>query len=139
MVSLTSAVPATWKLQLLKDDAMPSATKLRQLFSKSGIVIGAHGAALANALFCRSPAALIEITMPQPHAHYYAHLAAALGLIYWSLPANATWAFLAKFLPMAPLTSLSSLLQAAIGELEEGFGQGLSKSDIERLVTTEEL
>jgi hypothetical protein len=80
-----------------------------RLFSRAKIVVGVHGAALANLVFltpapalrsqgkgtCRSSTpvtpALLEVTMPTGYEYPtgfrdYAHLAAALGITYWVLP-----------------------------------------------------
>ena len=45
-----------------------------------------NGAGLANALFMPAGGHLVELRLPQAHADYFAHLAAALDLHYWPVP-----------------------------------------------------
>ena len=56
------------------------------LFGSAALVVGVHGAGLANALFCVEGAALLELSLPEPEFGEYAHLAGALGLHYASVP-----------------------------------------------------
>ena len=53
------------------------------LFSSADIVVGAFGGTLANAVFCRPRAQLVEIALREPAYRTYMHLAAAMGLGYW--------------------------------------------------------
>jgi tetratricopeptide (TPR) repeat protein len=57
------------------------------MFAKAAIVVGVHGAGLSNVAFCKPGAALLEVSMPSPHLRMYMHVAAALDLRYWVLPA----------------------------------------------------
>ena len=57
-----------------------------RLFAAARVVIGMHGAGLANALFCVEGAALLELSLPEPEFGEYEHLAGALGLAYASVP-----------------------------------------------------
>ena len=62
------------------------------LFARSAVVVGVHGAALANVLFCVPGAALVELPMKEPCFRDYAHASMALGLQYFILddvPENA--------------------------------------------------
>jgi len=56
------------------------------LFGSAALVVGVHGAGLANALFCVEGAALLELSLPEPEFGEYEHLAGALGLAYASVP-----------------------------------------------------
>ena len=55
------------------------------LFHRAAVVVGVHGAALANAVACRPRAALVELALPEPMYRHYVHLAAALDLAYWAV------------------------------------------------------
>ena len=62
-----------------------------QVFGSADVVLGVHGAALSNAVFCRSGTALVEVTMRRGFGfpigfRDYAHLAAALDLSYYAIP-----------------------------------------------------
>merc|ERR1712086_974009 len=58
-------------------------------FAKARAVVGVHGGALANILFCPSDAVVFEIGFSTPFAGHYRHLAAALGLKMVLLPLAA--------------------------------------------------
>lgn len=51
-------------------------------FQNADVVIAQHGAALANILFCKSDAKIIEIAPPNPPEEFFARLAECLGLNY---------------------------------------------------------
>ena len=57
-----------------------------ELFGTAALVVGVHGAGLANSLFCVKNAALLELSLPEPEFREYEHLAAALGLRYAASP-----------------------------------------------------
>lgn len=66
------------------------------LMQQSKVVIGTHGAALSNLVFCQPGVAVIEIFSPDYfRTDCYYTLSAALKLNYWYLvgekPANAAW------------------------------------------------
>lgn len=37
-------------------------------------MVAVHGAGLANAVFMAEGKHVIELTLPEPHAHYYSHM-----------------------------------------------------------------
>lgn len=111
---LRSALPRGWRLRAVHDDALPPLREFRRHLAAAALLVGAHGAALANLLYCRVPATLVEVVPPQPHAHYYAHLAAALGLGYSPLVVNNTAMYVAKYLPASVTTTLPEVVGAAI-------------------------
>lgn len=51
-------------------------------FQNADVVIAQHGAALANLIFCKPGAKIVEIAPPNPPAEYFALLAECLGLNY---------------------------------------------------------
>ena len=55
------------------------------LFPEAEIVIGPHGAALADILFCRRGSALIELTPPGHIFPYFYTIADSAGMEYFSI------------------------------------------------------
>ncbi|EDQ89594.1 uncharacterized protein MONBRDRAFT_25103 [Monosiga brevicollis MX1] len=53
-----------------------------ELFKSAEMVLGVHGGALANVLFSRPGATLVELTIPRNTTRHYEHMAAALDLQY---------------------------------------------------------
>ncbi|KAJ1460540.1 hypothetical protein M885DRAFT_612581 [Pelagophyceae sp. CCMP2097] len=52
------------------------------VFAGAAAVVGVHGAALANILWCSPKALVVELGLRAPAARHYEHLSAALGLDY---------------------------------------------------------
>ena len=82
-----SAVPAVAQhITLVQLDPsnvdLPAALKL---FQQADVVIGAHGAALANVLFSPPSTSVVEFALQEGAFRQYAHLCAALGLDYWAV------------------------------------------------------
>jgi hypothetical protein len=63
-----------------------------RVLPQARVVVGVHGANLANAVFCANGTRLVELTMQEPEFREYEYLASAIGLIYRPLegqvPAN---------------------------------------------------
>ena len=57
-----------------------------ELFARARIVVGVHGGALSNVLFCPKGALLVELTVDSPYTRHYEHAAVALGLEYVGIP-----------------------------------------------------
>ena len=57
-----------------RDDPSPPAAEALRLFSACDVVVAVHGAGLANAVFMAEGKHVIELTLPEPHAHYYSHM-----------------------------------------------------------------
>ncbi len=57
------------------------------LFAGAEVIIAPHGAALANAVFCRAGARIIEMSTRAGYRDWYLHLAAAAGLDYHCIEA----------------------------------------------------
>ena len=53
------------------------------LFRRARVIIGIHGAGLANAVYCAPGTALLEIALATPRHRDYMHLAMSLGHTYW--------------------------------------------------------
>jgi len=51
-------------------------------FAQASAVVGVHGAAFANTLFCQTGTLVAELAFQAPFTAHYAHAAAALGLRY---------------------------------------------------------
>ena len=59
----------------------------KQLFQSARIVVGPHGAALSNVLYCAPGTVVIEMPTSNPvHSLYFSHLASALDLKYYITP-----------------------------------------------------
>ena len=56
------------------------------LFASAALVVGVHGAGLANAVFMDPGAALLELSLPEPEFAEYAHIADVLDLRYATSP-----------------------------------------------------
>ena len=66
-----------------------AATPMRDavdLFASAALVVGVHGAGLANCLFMAPGAAVLELALPESEFGEYAAMAAALGLAYAASP-----------------------------------------------------
>ena len=59
------AVPGDWELVVFapRDHGLPAT---RRVFAAATIVVGVHGGGLANVIFCRPGAHLVEAAMPEP-------------------------------------------------------------------------
>lgn len=95
IAQVREALPANWRLLVYSDAAaVPLSLEATiGLFHAAHVVVGVHGAGLANAVFCAPGSAVVEVTIQQPHGQYYAHLAAALQLGYWQTPAASPHAY----------------------------------------------
>lgn len=58
-------------------------------FKSARLVVGVHGAGLANLVFCSQRAAVLELALPEPEFAEYATLASLIGLRYAALPLPA--------------------------------------------------
>jgi hypothetical protein len=71
-----------------------SLQRTASLFSGASVVIGVHGAGLANIVFARPGTAVLELTMHSVNMRMYAYAAAALDLDYRTigmLPTSDYW------------------------------------------------
>eukprot|EP00941_MAST-03F_sp_MAST-3F-sp1_P005660 g5660.t1 len=64
-----------------------------ELFREASIIIGIHGAGLSNMIFTPPGAHVLEVSLPQFHAHYFANMAAALDHVYWQVPLGDKYRF----------------------------------------------
>jgi len=70
------------------DGSKFSIEETAQLFHFAAVIVGVHGGALSNIVFCKPPSQqghtnlVLEFGYPAPQARHYAHAAAALGLHY---------------------------------------------------------
>ena len=73
-------------LELVVFDGSLSIADTIELFARARIVVGVHGGALSNVLFCPKGALLVELTVDSPYTRHYEHAAVALGLEYVGIP-----------------------------------------------------
>ena len=71
------------------DGAARTPAEAVALFRAADVVVGVHGAALANALFCAPGATLVEFGFASAAARHYEHLAFAVGLAHVRVPLAA--------------------------------------------------
>ena len=84
------------------------------------MVVGAHGAALANLAFCRASTHVIELYTPRYINSCYRNLAIAAGLLYGGVIGNGKdWElFLRVDEVSAPITTSWGLVKKALGMLK---------------------
>merc|ERR1712039_971244 len=70
------------------DGKLPPAATAK-LFRRAAAVVGVHGGALSNMIFCSKDVKIFELGFGTPFAGHYRHLAAALGLQLERLPLRA--------------------------------------------------
>jgi tetratricopeptide (TPR) repeat protein/nucleotide-binding universal stress UspA family protein len=85
-----AAADAGWTLEVLGDAPSPPLAAAAARMAAAGVVVGVHGAGWANLLFVGGGAQAVELALPEPHAIYAAHLAAALGIGYECVPLDGT-------------------------------------------------
>lgn len=84
MAEICDSVQRTSKTRLVTLEEMDLPAQA-QLFNRASVIIAQHGAALANMIFCRPDAHVVEILPPRPNAQsrqLFGDLAATLGLKY---------------------------------------------------------
>lgn len=92
LAMLEGSLPLGWRLRVFTDNNTLPLGHLPDdiaMFAGASVVVGVHGAGLANAVFCKPGSAVVEMSLAQPHSQYYSHLASALQLGYWQAPAVA--------------------------------------------------
>ena len=97
------------------------------LFASAAVVVGVHGGALSNILFCRPGAMLLELSVRSSVARHYEHAAVALGLRYASVPLAADQRGVAAAnvsLPEGGLAAVDAALAAAFGGEHASKGDG---------------
>eukprot|EP00967_Tisochrysis_lutea_P033116 scaffold39294_cov34-Tisochrysis_lutea.AAC.5 len=85
-----------------------------RLMSSANVVLGVHGAGWANILFCvRKRTSAVELALPESHAIYTAHLAAALGLSFEAVALRGAGLHSAAKV-RAPIARLKDALRRAL-------------------------
>ena len=83
-----------WEVEVFRDGpSTPSLADSLRLFAGAAVVVGVHGAGLANCIASSDGAHMVELTIAEDHAQYYSHLASALGLHYHALPLDSSTNF----------------------------------------------
>lgn len=100
----------------------PEATAIFPLFQEAEIVAGAHGAALADVVFCRPNAILLEFTSPLHIYPYFYTAAEAARMQYYSILGSVTSE--GRNNPTrANFTVLVSILLETLTSIEESLNQ----------------
>lgn len=68
--ALQKRLPPDARLEVFSDNPSPSATSSFSLFSRGSVVVGLHGAGLANAVMMAPGGTVVEFALPEPHAQY---------------------------------------------------------------------
>lgn len=80
------AAQLQFRVVVFSDVPMPLPQRATfDLFSRAAVVIGMHGAGLAHIVVSCRGTAVLEFTLPEAHATYYAHLCRAVGLSHFKL------------------------------------------------------
>ncbi|GMH66475.1 hypothetical protein TL16_g04439 [Triparma laevis f. inornata] len=82
VVARMSKVAKEQKLQLVKFRGDEGLKATIDIFKEANTVVGVHGGALANIVFCKEGTTVVELAMPEPEFGEYAHLSDVLGLTY---------------------------------------------------------
>ena len=70
------------KFEIFRGDAYNQQETIA-LFRRARVVIGTHGAGLANVVYAAPGTALLEVALATPRHRDYMHLAMSLGHAYW--------------------------------------------------------
>ncbi|CAM9256720.1 unnamed protein product [Chrysoparadoxa australica] len=82
-----------------------------EVFSRAKVVVGAHGAALTNTVFCSPGTVLVEARLPEAGFDMFEHIAASVGVAYRAV--------------MLPLNQYDSQLMLDAGAMAEAVRQAL--------------
>eukprot|EP00899_Mesostigma_viride_P006059 jgi/Mesvir1/15454/Mv06633-RA.2 len=99
------------KARLMVHDGSGSVRQQLRLFQDASLVIGVHGAGLANMVACQEGTPIVELPRLPMHANYFAHMAAALGLDYWVSPDLHSWHLAGLSVTKERTTALIDALQ----------------------------
>ena len=113
---------AGWRLLEFSDARLPPLREAIRLFASAAVVVGVHGAGLAHIAFSREGTDVIELALPEDHAHYYQHLSAALGLRYRGVPMVGRALYGAPTLPAAAVDEDAVVCAVASAVLAKGGG-----------------
>ena len=92
-------LPTDWNAMVYSDRALPPMADTIRIFGSASVVVGVHGAGLSHLIFCQSGTQVVEIALPEPHALYFQHLSAELGLGYSKIPMHGSGLYGAPVLP----------------------------------------
>jgi capsular polysaccharide biosynthesis protein len=100
-----------------------SVAEQARAFRSARVVVGAHGAALANLAFCRPGTRVIELFSPHYVNPCYWSLCTAAGLLHGGVIGNGRDWVLSLSLDQAysPITSSWELVKEALGALESSL------------------
>eukprot|EP00949_MAST-11_sp_MAST-11-sp1_P002012 g2012.t1 len=99
-------------------DATRSLREQAAAFQGAHIVFGIHGAALANIVFCRTGATIVEATTnPMTEGNYFQRIAERMGLRYIPLPGVSIKYLTPLYLDELQVSRIASSLQEVITNL----------------------
>jgi capsular polysaccharide biosynthesis protein len=106
------------------DPEKMSVAEQARAFRSARVVVGAHGAALANLAFCRPDTHVIELFSPRYVNPCYRNLSLAAGLLHGGVIGNGRdWELsLSCDQASAPITASWDLVKKTLGMLESSFG-----------------
>ena len=71
-----------WRFEAEKDANVGGVRHAIDVFKRAAIVVGVHGGALSNILFCQTDTLVVELGMKSPLLRHFEHAAVALGMYY---------------------------------------------------------
>lgn len=93
-----------------------------KLFNSANIVIGAHGAGLANIIFCQPMSSIIEFAPQNKLWNIYGYLSTALDLDYWIVPEMNTtyygWYYIDRQRLDSIINTLTQVIEKRLKELK---------------------
>jgi len=105
LTEIKNQLPVNWRLVTIRPEVMETFKEQVQVFKKLDVLIGVHGAGLANIMFMKSGTHLIEIfyrDRTKVNRHYH-NMCKWLGINYYSPPyfsktvdPSKIWTILAK-------------------------------------------
>ncbi|CAE8714837.1 unnamed protein product [Polarella glacialis] len=119
-------------LEFIEFSGVSSPEASAALFARARAVVGIHGGALTNMLFCREDADIFELGFATPLSGHYRHLGAALGLRTMLLPLKADDRGIgAAEVVLADMEAAIRSVRARLLPSHFGGSEGRTKTDAE--------
>ena len=111
------------KFEIFRGDAYNQQETIA-LFRRARVVIGTHGAGLANVVYAAPGTALLEVALATPRHRDYMHLAMSLGHAYWLVDVVANSLELESEIALDVAKAAGVLVSALDAQWGEGGGRG---------------